>query len=335
MCFAGATLLASPAGRAQESAQVLASRALFDEGRRLMAEGRYAEACRKLEESQNLRSGVGTLFNLAECQEKVGRTASAWSLYLRVAAETRALGQSDREEVARARADALEPRLSRLVLEVPSKVSGLEIELDGVPMAEATWGVATPLDPGEHRLVARAPGHETWRGSPRIAADGSELTVTIPELKPAAPVASASPPDAELKPALQAPPEHDDGQTQPSPLRANLPYVLAAVGGAGVIGGGLLGLRALDRNGDAEEICVEEPRACPRSQIERHEELTSAARKARTAGYITAGAGIAAIGVAAALWLSDAEPETADLSALRLVPELGASTLGVAARGSF
>ena len=51
---------------------------LFREGRALMKKGDFAPACAKLAESQRLDPAVGTLMNLAECEERIGRTASAW-----------------------------------------------------------------------------------------------------------------------------------------------------------------------------------------------------------------------------------------------------------------
>jgi len=80
-----------------------AAQTLFDEGRRLMAAGKLADACPKLAESQKLDPGVGTQFHLSDCYERFGQTASAWAGFLEVAAAAKSAGQNDREKVARDR----------------------------------------------------------------------------------------------------------------------------------------------------------------------------------------------------------------------------------------
>jgi serine/threonine-protein kinase len=292
-----------------------------------MADGRFEEACVKLEESQSLRSGIGTQFNLAECYEKTGRTASAWSLYLRVASETKALGQAEREQVARTRSAALEPRLSRLTIEVSSPAPALEIELDGAKMTAGTWGIATPLDPGDHQLVARAPGYQSWSGMAHVEAEAG-TTISVPALVALAPEAE---PDAPSQPAetSQDLPAGEGTRAQSNAL----PYVIGGVGVAGVVIGGLLGLSVLDKNGEAKEICADRPTACPREEIERHDELTRAARRARAAGYVSVGLGLIGVGIGAA-WLLDAdEPES--VSQMQLDLAIGDGQAGLSLHATF
>src|SRR5688572_10857098 len=56
-----------------------AAEALFREGRRLLGAGQVDAACEKLAQSQKLDPSGGTLMNLADCHERQGKTASAWS----------------------------------------------------------------------------------------------------------------------------------------------------------------------------------------------------------------------------------------------------------------
>src|SRR5579863_8518518 len=54
---------------------------LFQEGREAAKKGDYATACAKMEESFRLDPAVGTLLNLADCQEHMGHPASAWQRF--------------------------------------------------------------------------------------------------------------------------------------------------------------------------------------------------------------------------------------------------------------
>src|SRR5260221_419371 len=142
-----------------------AAQTLFDEGRKLMAAGKLAEACPKLAESQKLDPGVGTQFNLADCYERLGQTASAWAGFLEAASTARAMGQGDREKVAKERAGTLAPRLSRLTITSSEGTppAGLDIKKDGAPVGRALWGTAIPVDPGSHLVEVSAPGKKTWQ----------------------------------------------------------------------------------------------------------------------------------------------------------------------------
>ena len=143
-----------------------AAQALFYEARALMKDGKYALACPKLEESLRLDYGIGTEFNLADCNEKTGKLSTAWSGFLSVASAAKAQNQTQREKVARDRAKALEPRLPKLAIDVPSPAApGLEVKRDGVVIGSASWGTPTPVDPGNHRIVVSAPGKQPWEGA--------------------------------------------------------------------------------------------------------------------------------------------------------------------------
>jgi len=161
---------------------------LFDEGRKLMAKRDYLAACPKLAESQRLSPAIGTEFNLGDCWEHLGRIASAWGAFLEVADMTHRRGEGEREQAARARAASLEPRLGRLVVDVPPshRVADLEVRRDGEVVRPELWGVAVPVDGGDHRIEARAPGRRAWTSAVRTS-DGQSASIAVPELA-AAPV---------------------------------------------------------------------------------------------------------------------------------------------------
>src|SRR5438552_13565446 len=118
--------------RAQGNTAKVAAEALFDEGRRLMAEGKAAEACPKFADSQRIDPSPGTLLNLASCYEKVDRPASAWATYREAASLAASTGRQDLVATAQRHADALSPKLARLSVSAASPPAGLAVALDGV-----------------------------------------------------------------------------------------------------------------------------------------------------------------------------------------------------------
>jgi eukaryotic-like serine/threonine-protein kinase len=222
-------------------ADVATAQALFDEARKLMNEGRYSEACPKLDESQRIDPGWGTLINLADCHEHVGRTASAWSEFLQVASGSRYAGQTDRAQAAKARATALEPRLSKLTIGVSdlNLPPGFEIKRDRSVVGPAQWGTPVAVDPGEHVVEASAPGKRPWRRIITVGDEGEKNEVYIPPLEDDAPRA----PD---KPGLFA-----DG---PGVQRATA----IALGGVGILAlsaGGYFALRAMVYDARSDDDC--------------------------------------------------------------------------------
>jgi hypothetical protein len=221
-------LMAAPPAFAQVTPQQsAAAQAAFDEAVKLMGQGRTAEACPKFAAAQRLDPGMATQFRLAECYEKIGQFASAWANYVEVADAAKAAKSKDREAFARRRAAALEPRLSRLTIVVPpalSTVQGLEITRDGSIVDSALWGTAIPVDPGEHMVVATAPGKKPWEGKGTATEQSPRLEVTIPPLEDLPP----PPPPALPEPLPYSPPP--GGGRSAVPAIVGGAVALAAVG---------------------------------------------------------------------------------------------------------
>jgi hypothetical protein len=92
---------------------------LFEQGRALMAEGRVDEACPLFERSHSLEPALGTLLNLADCYERQRRFERAHRRFVEAARWAARRNETKREEVARARARALEP--SVVLLEIDTR----------------------------------------------------------------------------------------------------------------------------------------------------------------------------------------------------------------------
>ncbi len=204
----------TPAARAQSAEESATGQALFDKGRELLGQGKNEEACPILEESQRVDPAPGTQYWLATCYERVGKLASAWSLFLELAASEKAAGNADRAEAARTEAEKLKARLPQLVLEVESPVLDLKVERNGKEISQAQFGLAVPVDGGEHTIRASAPGYEPHSSTVLIDQEAKTTTVVIPELTPA--------------PNEPAKPDHETAEAAPARDAAGLRVLLSA-----------------------------------------------------------------------------------------------------------
>ncbi|MBI5537642.1 MAG: hypothetical protein HY898_33270 [Deltaproteobacteria bacterium] len=247
-----ALVLASGTAQAEVSAQDrAAARALFDQGRALVKAGKFDQACPKFEESYKLDAGIGAAFNLADCYEHVGKTASAWSGFLEAASRAKIGGQDERERVARERAQALEPRLTRLIISLPAGADDARIEVrrDGTLIGKGMWGQPVPVDPGEHTISASAAAHKPWQSKVEVAGEGKTVTIAVPALE--------REPDAS-QPAKKAPTKEPTAGEAPRPAGGGQRLAGIVVGGVGVVSLGLAGVFALQTRSkvsDAEAYC--------------------------------------------------------------------------------
>src|SRR5262245_31495840 len=169
---------------AQSSDQRTLAEAFFQDGRRLLDEGKVAEACAKFGESQRIAPALGTLLNLAVCHEKQGKLASAWAEFTAVATQAARAGDADRKRFAAERLREIEPRVPKLVVSAEGVTPGMQIKLDGTSMGEGALGSSIPIDPGEHLIEVTAPDREPWSKTLQVAA-GKQETLLIPRLEPA------------------------------------------------------------------------------------------------------------------------------------------------------
>jgi hypothetical protein len=304
----------------------IVAQALFDDGRELMTQKRYHEACAKFEESNRLDPAMGTQYNLADCYDFIGRYTRAWILFVDVAAAARAGGERDREAAARSRAAKLEPRLTKLRVVVDDPVPGLTVHLGERELPAAQWGTALPIEGGDYTLRAAAPGYRDWRRVVRVEGQGVTEEANVPELEPAA----ATAPGAASRGIDAA-----DVRLAAAIAMGSLAVIGIGVGtGAGIV--------AIRKKGEADDHCPA-PNQCYQEGLD----LRDQARGAATVSTVSfAMAGSALVG-AALLWLtsgdgsdepptapSDAAPSVSPSAHWQLTPWLTWTAVSPAGDGS-
>lgn len=202
---ASAILAIAIAGTAA-SAQPATDKAntLFEDGRRRMADGDFAQACARFEASQQLAPAITTLINLGECRERNHQLATAWRTFEDARRQASAAGDDEHAHIAATHAGRLEPRLSHLTIAVAPdrQTAGLAISLTTGPVDAASWNRAIPIDGGRYTITARAPGTAPWSQEVQIANANDAVSVDIPRLEP---VVAAPGPAAIDRPSRVAP----------------------------------------------------------------------------------------------------------------------------------
>ncbi len=328
----GAITLSIALGSAASSAQPAAAptvvaEALFQQARDLLKQERYAEACPKLAESQRLDPKLGTLLNLAVCNEKLGKIATAWASYTSAAAIARRDGQKEREDFAREQVALLEKRLARVTLQLRAPQADLRLRWDDQPMSGAALDTPFPVDPGKHLLSVSAPGKKEWSITVDIPEGRAQVfPVTIPALE-----AAPEPPKAATPivppilvpsgPVRVAPPE-----PAPATSLRTISYAAFGVGGVGLIIGAVAGGVTLSQAGNIRDKCTDNQ--CGADQQTPIDDATTTANVAN-AGFVIAALGIGTGAITYVL----SRPKTAERKPAAIQPLIGPGAFGL--RGTF
>jgi tetratricopeptide (TPR) repeat protein len=307
--------------RAQTAEDRAAGQVLFDEGNKLFKAGDYHEAARKLEASlERMPQAVGTRGKLAECYEKLGRTASAWAMWREVASMSRKANQVERAEVADARVAALEPKLPRLSIEVPLDAPELAVRIDGRKLSEGELETPLPLDPGDHVVTATAAGKGRFEETVTLVNGKTErVRVTLVGGPKATPEPASEPKNIPYRASDADRAAFAAAAEEPTPAssggngRRTWGWVLTSVGVASLATAGVLSYLAVKNDDDGK--------------------VDKAIDQANLAtGFVIAGGVLTAGGVI--LWLTapSANPES---RAVGLTPRFGQGSASLVVVGSF
>jgi hypothetical protein len=274
------------------AARVQEAERLFELGTARMDAGDFAAACPLLEQSQAADASSGTLLNLGDCYEHLGRTASADRAFAEASEVARTTGHPDRVQVAELRRARLAPRISKLRLLPPPAPTGVTISLDDQPPTLALQPLAIAVDPGPHRIRAHAEGYADYVALVSATEASGTLDVVIPNLsaKSAASTQSRELATPNASHALDA--------QQIGALSCG------AIGIVGVVGGAVFGFRSLSQHAESDQYC--KGSVCWDQRGVDAMDRARSSGNLSTAGFLVGGAGL---GVAALLWFTRPQPK--------------------------
>lgn len=251
--LASAALCAvTPAFAQDGAANKAAAEALYQQGQELMAQAKYEEACDKFRSSQQMDAGLGTLLYLADCYEKLGRTASAWATFEEASSIAASRGEATRYEIARGRASSLKPLLSYIVIRSAEPLpKGAVVKRDGSILPESLWGVPIPNDPGDVVINVEADGYASKNVKVVVGkAVPTPVEVMLPALERLPPTEPAAVEPASPEPAKVTVSAADVTTREPD---SNLETWGLVVGGVGVAALGVSLLLTIMGNADHED----------------------------------------------------------------------------------
>ncbi|MGK3960751.1 type IV pilus biogenesis/stability protein PilW [Sorangium sp. So ce1667] len=296
-CLSSALAAASAASAADPDP----AQAAFDRGVAHMEAGRFDEGCPAIEASQKLDPRPGTLFTLAECEALRGRLATALARFDEYLALYPTLtpkqqqNQGDREKVAREQRATLARDAPAISLSLPPDAPpAAVVKLDGQVVAPTAIGSLIQVDPGTHSIALQVPGGPVSERIERLGKGEKKhvaLTLAVPRPPP--------------------PPAHTRRAPAPDTGAGGRRVAVYLAGGLGLVGlavGGVTGALAMERKAVVDKSCA--GTAC------NHEGKTAAdAMKALgLASTIAFGVGIAGVGGAAVLLLTEPKATSAGAS---------------------
>jgi tetratricopeptide (TPR) repeat protein len=167
--------------------------ALFTKGKKLLAEKRYAEACKAFEDSDQLDPGIGAKLNVARCYKEWGKLATAYR-WFRDAEDMARKTKDERAAKIHALVEEVDADVPRLTIKAPpgADATGVAIKLDAQPFPADQLGIEHRVDPGPHLVEYVVNATTLTKTVPIEPGGASEVTLELPTAqKPRAPRARA------------------------------------------------------------------------------------------------------------------------------------------------
>lgn len=307
------------AGTARAETDAARADALFREGQAAAAQRDFKTALDKFRSSLELDPSPGTLLNIGDAEEQLGRILSASQHYKEF---LKAAASGDKRAVyAQERITALATRVPLLTIELEQPTpEGTRVSIDGAAVDATSLGGAQPLEPGEHEVLVASPGRtpKSFRVTLR---EGERRSLQI--------AVSGSSPSEAPQPAATQQTTAPAGDEKGSGLSSRtLGFVIGGIGAAALVGSGVSVLLMSSSYSDVKDQCNATTKVC---DSQSGVDAAESARTWSTVGAVTFAAGAVGIGIGAYFLFSGGKDEK-PATALRIGPRAGGGTIDVVGR---
>ena len=315
--------VAAPLARADgPDAALRAARQLFADAEKDEDAYRWRDALEKLRRVAAVKRTSGVRYHIALCEEHLGRLAAALDEYTAASEEAQSEDAQDVLRLVGPRIADLSPRVPRLTLRVTPDAPGAVVTVDGARVPQAMLGAALPLDPGDHRVDAKATDRAPF--SRMVTLHERDATTLEVKLLPAAPPAPAPPagsPDAaaaggnEPSAGSSGSAGPPSGASPPSAADSRTPAILATAGAVVLTGAGIGAYALAGHAHDAGRA------SCAQIVSVASNACSSRKQTVRAWDYTAAGAWVAAAAaasIAVVLWVRS--PSEAPAAAMIVGP---------------
>jgi len=288
------------------------AREQFNQALSLQTGGDWAGALALLKEVAAVKPTPQVRFNIALCEERLGRLVAALGDYELAASDAQAEKADQVAQEVDARLEALKARVPRVVVQRGEGADSATISLDGVSLGDSVLNIPLPADPGPHVIEAKALGFRPFKQAFRVA---EQQTATILVKLEPEPVAALPPP---------LPPIH-----QTSPNMRTIGLVVGGVGVASLIGSGAFFLLRQSTINDLDKQCGPDRQACPDSARSRVDD----GKLYTTLADVTFAVGAVGLGVGAALVIVGGH--SSEQASVALAPGAAYANAGATLLGRF
>ena len=317
LCAVAATCSAPNAARAQGSGTtdgdaIKRAREQFSQALSLQTGGDWAGALALLKEVAAVKPTPQVRFNIAICEERLGRLVAALGDYELAASDAQTEKAEQVGQEVESRLEALKARVPRVIVQRGEGADSATISLDGVSLGDSVLNAPLPADPGPYVVEAKALGFRPFKQPFRVAEQQTATILVKLEAEPAT-----------VEPKIVHP-LHPASQSV-----RNIGFVVGGVGIASLIGSGALFYLRHTTINDLDKQCGSDRQTCPESQrsaVDRGKLYT-------TLGDVTLAVGAVGLGVGATLVIVGGR--SSEQASLSIAPGAAYANAGATLLGRF